>query len=95
MEPHDLERLLNNARQEAVRRRNYYTTTEHLFLVLLQEREIIDAFAYFNIPIKFVNAQLERFFKQALEQADRKEPLEKLWEPTDGLNDTISQVVVH
>lgn len=95
MEPHDLERLLNNARQEAVRRRNYYTTTEHLFLVLLQEREIIDAFAYFNIPIKFVNAQLERFFKQALEQADRKEPLEKLGEPTDGLNDTISQVVVH
>ena len=95
MEQHDLERILNEARQEAVKRRNYYTTTEHFLLVLLREKEIKDLFADFNIPMAFVTAQLERFFKQALEQASPKEPLDHLGEPTDGLNDTISRGVVH
>ncbi|MBQ1925235.1 MAG: AAA family ATPase [Proteobacteria bacterium] len=95
MEQHDLERILNDARQEAVKRRNYYTTTEHFLLVLLREQEIIDLFSDYNIPMAFVIAQLERFFKQALEQASPREASDRLGEPTDGLNDIISRGVVH
>ena len=94
MEPHHLEVFLNLARQEALARKNYYTTTEHLLFVLLKSKEVARALAELNIPIAFLNDQLERFFTKILEIAKKTDHVDSLAVPTDALRKVISQTVL-
>ena len=94
MEPHHLEVFLNLARQEALQRRNYYTTTEHLLFVLLKSKEITRALADLGAPVDFLLGQLERFFSKALETAKKSDRAEALAVPTDALRKIISQTVL-
>lgn len=94
MEPHQLEALFNQAYQEAVKRRHYFTTSEHLLYILLNEDEIRTVFEDLGISRDVVCGQLERFFKEALETAPASVPRDQLGEPTDGVKQLISRVVV-
>ncbi len=94
MEPNQLEALLEQARQEAVRRRNYYTTTEHLAFVLLRDNEIQTAMSDLEMSVEFMASQLNNFFSKALENAPEKTPEKELGIPTDALKQLISRVVV-
>ncbi|MBO4349653.1 MAG: AAA family ATPase [Proteobacteria bacterium] len=94
MEPNQLEALLEQARQEAVRRRNYYTTTEHLVFVLLKDNEIQTSMSDLEMSVEFMASQLNHFFSQALEKAPDNTPEKELGVPTDALKQLISRVVV-
>ncbi len=94
MEPHQLESLLEQARQEAIKRRHYYTTCEHLLFVLIQTNELMRALNDLNVPVEFIRSQLERFFMQGLERASTSESVESLGVPTAALKKLLSMVVL-
>ncbi len=94
MEPHHLEALLEDARREAISRRHYYVTTEHLFFVLLKTTEVRNALKELGVSTDFLSNQLERFFDQALEKAGANESEDCLAVPTDNFNTLNTRVLL-
>lgn len=94
MEPHQLESLFEQAQQEAIKRRNCYTTTEHLLFALVKSKELRLALNDLNVPLEFINAQLERFFEKAVEKAPESDFDASLGVPTLALKNLLSLVVM-
>ena len=95
MEPHQLEKLLSDAQDVAIRYRNYYTTREHLLYVMLDLREIRAALAALGAPRDFIKAQLERYFSEMIESAREIKPGDDIAVITESLKNMVEQVLMH
>ena len=95
MDPHQLEKLLSDAVKHAISCRNYYTTREHVLYQLLKTKEIKQVFADLNLPLDFVQSQLEKYFVQTLEHAPEDDSNSELGIMTDSAKEMTGQVVMH
>ena len=94
MEPYQLDKLLSDAQDTAIRHRNYYTTREHLLYVMLDLHEIRAAFATLGVPRDFIKAQLEHYFKDILEVAKEIKPTDDIAVLTESLKNLVEQTLL-
>ncbi len=74
----DLQLTLQAAHSEAVNRRHAYLTTEHLLYALIHNDEGVRILRHSGANVDRLRAELERFFKEDLEEVPGDEPLETL-----------------
>src|SRR3990167_5307048 len=86
-----LEAALNQAFDEANRRRHEYVTLEHLLYTLLSDADAVLALKACRVDLHELKEALEAFFDKDL---TRKSGDGKA-EPTVGLNRTIQRAVIH
>ena len=94
MEPFQLEKLLSDAQDVAIRHRNYYTTREHFLYVMLTLHEVRAAFAAIGVPRDFVQGQLERYFREVLEVAPEIKPSDEIAVLTESLKSLVEQTLL-
>lgn len=94
MEPFQLEKLLSDAQDVAIKHRNYYTTREHFLYVMLDLHEVRAAFATIGVPRDFVQSQLERYFREILEVAPQIKVGDEIAVLTESLKSLIEQTLL-
>lgn len=86
-----LEAALNQAFDEANRRRHEYVTLEHLLYTLLSDADAVLSLKACRVDLHDLKDELEAFFDKEL----GKKSTDGKAEPTVGLNRTIQRAVIH
>ncbi|MCL2326608.1 MAG: ATP-dependent Clp protease ATP-binding subunit [Proteobacteria bacterium] len=96
MEPNSFSQILNDARAEAIARRNLYMTSEHLLWSLLSTQELERVFSDFNIKKRQLMKKLEHYFETGLERDEEGQmPEDDLATMTPGLEQAVNRALLH